>query len=227
MKKITLIIAFVAGIYSLQAQTVDKFTETMTKTLKDMDTVKTADGMMGFANKFERIALAEKTQWLPFYYSALCRTTASYMYNDATKYDAILDVAEKHLNVADSLSPTNSEILVVRSMILGGRIMVDPMSRGQVYGMQSMMMLQKAMTTDPTNPRSYYIMGQSLFFTPPQFGGGKESGCAMVQTAKDLYATFTPKSPIHPNWGEDQVDELLKQCPATETDTDTKTPENE
>lgn len=227
MKKITLLVALIVGLYGLEAQTVDKFTETMTKTLKDMDTVKTADGMMGFANKFERIALAEKTQWLPYYYSALCRTTASYMYNDATKFDAILDVAEKHLNIADSLSPTNSEILVVKSMILGGRIMVDPMSRGQLYGMQSMMMLQKAMATDPTNPRAYYIMGQSLFYTPPQFGGGQESGCAMTQTAKELYASFKPKSPIHPNWGEDQVDELLKQCPSTSTDTETKTPENE
>lgn len=227
MKKITLALALLAGMYSLQAQTVDKFTETMSKTLKDMDTVKTADGMMGFANKFERIALAEKTQWLPFYYSALCRTTASYMLNDAAKYDAILDVAEKHCNIADSLSPTNSEIFVLRSMILGGRIMVDPMSRGQVYGMQSMMMLQKAMTSDPTNPRAYYIMGQSLFYTPPQFGGGQEAGCNMVQTAKSLYASFTPKSPIHPDWGEDQVDELLKQCPPTQPDSGNETPEKE
>ncbi len=227
MKKLLSTLFIACSVLLTQAQTGDKFTETMTKTLADMDTVKTGDGMMGFANKFERIALAEKTQWLPFYYASLCRTTAAFMYNDATKFDAMMDVAEKHCKVADSLSPTNSEIMVLQSMILSGRIMVDPMSRGQMYGMQAMMYMQKAMTVDPTNPRAYFMMGQSLFFTPPQFGGGQESGCAMMQTAKDLYATHVPKSPIHPSWGEDQVDEMLLKCPKNDTENTPETPEKE
>ena len=211
MKNLLTVLFLVSIGFTSYAQS-PKFNDAMTKALAEMDTCKTGDQFMAMANKFERIALAEKNQWLPFYYASLARVTATFVYGDPSKNDAILDVAEKHAVTADSLMPNNSEIYVLRSMILGGRIMVDPMTRGQQYGMQSMMMMSKAMTLDPENPRSYYMMGQSLFYTPPQFGGGQDKGCAMLTTAKEKYATFKPASALHPNWGEDQVDETLKLC---------------
>lgn len=214
MKKILLVTLVALTSIGSQAQTA-KFHDGMKKALTLMDSAKTGDDFMNVANSFERIAMAEKNQWLPYYYSALARTTALFIYNDVTRNDAVLDVAEKHAMKADSLSPNNSEIFVLRSMILGGRIMVDPMSRGQMYGMQSMMLLQQAMTADPNNPRSYYIMGQSLFYTPPQFGGGKEPGCKMFETALQKYSIFVPQSDLHPNWGLDQVNQMLSQCSAT------------
>lgn len=189
-----------------------KFNDAMSKALKEMDTLKTADQFLSVSNKFERIALAEKNQWLPFYYAALARVTSQFIIEDHSKTDEVLDVAQKHANTADSLLPNNSEILVLKSMILGCRIMVDPMTRGQLYGMQSMMMLNQAMQVDPNNPRAYYIMGQSLFYTPPQFGGGKDAGCKMMHTSKEKYAIFKPATPLDPDWGEDQLDEVLKQC---------------
>jgi hypothetical protein len=74
---------------------VPKFNDAMTKALADLDTCKTGDAFVAMANKFDRIAMAEKNQWLPFYYSGLARATAIYVYNDASKIDAILDIAEK------------------------------------------------------------------------------------------------------------------------------------
>lgn len=204
-----LTISFIATSVFAQSP---KFNDAMAKTIAEMDTLNTGDQMMAVANKFERIAMAEKNQWLPYYYSALSRCSAVFVYNDVTKNDNILDVAEKHAKTADSLQPKNSEILVLRSMIMGGRIMVDPMTRGQQLGMQSMMLINEAMQIDPTNPRAYYIMGQSLFYTPPQFGGGKEAGCSMFTKSKQNFALFTPASAIHPNWGEVQVDMMLKLC---------------
>lgn len=218
MKNLFTLVGFICISTVAFAQS-PKFNDAMTKTLAELDTCKTGDQFMATANKFERIALAEKNQWLPFYYSALAKVTATFVYGDPSKNDVILDVAEKHALTADSLMPNNSEIYVLRSMIIGGRIMVDPMTRGQSMGMQSMMLMSKAMSLDPSNPRSYYMMGQSLFYTPPQFGGGADKGCAMFNTAKEKYTAFTPASPLHPNWGEEQVDEMLKQCtPAAATD---------
>ena len=196
-----------------------KFNDAMSKALKEMDTVKTAEQFLSVSNKFERIALAEKNQWLPFYYAALARVTSQFIIEDHSKTDEVLDVAQKHANTADSLSPNNSEIMVLKSMILGGRIMVDPMTRGQLYGMQSMMLINQAMQTDPNNPRAYFVMGQSLFYTPVQFGGGKDPGCKMMQTAKEKYAIFKPASPLHPNWGEEELDQQLKQCSAVDPNT--------
>lgn len=211
MKKIiTLFFICLAGM-SVFAQSA-KFNDAMSKALKEMDTLKTADQFLSLSNKFERIALAEKNQWLPFYYSALAKVTSQFITEDRTKTDEVLDVAQKHANTADSLSPNNAEIMILKSMILGSRIMVDPMTRGQMYGMQSMMLLSQAMQVDPNNPRAYYVMGQSLFYTPPQFGGGKEAGCKMMQTSKEKYGIFKPATPLDPDWGEDQLDEVLKQC---------------
>ena len=211
MKKLlsTLFIATIAVSGFAQSA---KYADAMTKALAEFDTISTGDQFMAVANKFERIAMAEKNQWQPYYYSGLARATAVFVYNDNAKTDAILDVAEAHAAKADSLSPSNSEIYVLKSMILGGRIMVDPMTRGQSYGMQSMMLINKAMSLDPNNPRAYFIMGQSLFYTPEQFGGGKTPGCSMMKTAKEKYATFKPAHQFDPNWGEEQVDEMLKQC---------------
>lgn len=192
-----------------------KFQDAMTKAKAGFDTIRTAGDMMELANRFERIALAEKNQWLPYYYSGLCRTMACFLYNDVMRIDGLMEVAEKHALQADSLSPSNSEVFTLRSMILGARIMVDPMTRGQLYGMQSMALLQQAMHLDPSNPRPYYLMGQSLFYTPPQFGGGQAAGCSLLQTAKVKFAGFTPASPLNPSWGEEMVDEALKQCAAS------------
>ncbi|MBC8047874.1 MAG: hypothetical protein H7Y00_13835, partial [Fimbriimonadaceae bacterium] len=164
-----------------------KFNDAMTKAITEMDSAKTAEQFLAVANKFERIALAEKNQWLPYYYSALSRTTATFISQNTSEIDAILDVAQKHINVADSLMPNNSEIVLMKGMILGGRIMVDPMSRGMQFGMQSSMLTSQAMTLDPNNPRSYLMMGQSLFYTPEQFGGGKEKGCVQLQIAKEKF----------------------------------------
>jgi len=208
------LLSFLTGVLivgTMHAQS-PKFHDAMVKTLAEFDTTQTADGLMTLANKFERIALAEKNQWLPYYYSGLARTFAVYIKNDAATTDEVLNVAEAHCTLADSLQPGNSEIFVLKSMIFGGRIMVDPMSRGQMYGMQSMAFMQQAMQLDPNNPRAYFIMGQSLFYTPPQYGGGKESACKVFGTSKEKFGVFSPASDIHPNWGEEQLDEIMKEC---------------
>lgn len=211
MKKITAILSLLTMATMLSAQS-PKFEDGMTKALAQMDTASNAASFLSAGNTFERIAKAEKNQWLPYYYSALCRVTGCYMTGDVAKYDAILDVAFEHISIADSLSPDNSEIYVVRSMINGARIAVDPMTRGQQYGMMTMMQLSKAMSLDPNNPRAFYVMGQSLMYTPEQYGGGKDKACPMLFSAKSKYASFVPAGPLYPNWGAEQLDEALKQC---------------
>jgi hypothetical protein len=189
-----------------------KFIDAMTKGLEALSNSGTAEEVLATSNRFERIAKAEKTEWLPYYYAAYSRALYSFFSDDKSKVDEILDVAQSMIDVADSLSPKNSEVILAKAMILSGRIMVDPMSRVMQYGMQSGMLMNEAMQIDPENPRSYFMMGQSLFYTPAEFGGGKEAGCAMLEKSREKYATFTPESEIHPNWGEEKLIELLQQC---------------
>ncbi|HPI37276.1 MAG TPA: hypothetical protein PK397_04950, partial [Ignavibacteriaceae bacterium] len=57
----------------------DKFNKAMKKNLDKIETLKTAAEFIDVANNFERIALAEKSEWLPYYYASYLYVIASYM----------------------------------------------------------------------------------------------------------------------------------------------------
>src|SRR3954471_5782902 len=67
------------------------------------------------ANNFERIADAEKTQWLPYYYAAYCNVMSAYTEKDKSKVDAIADKAEAMITKAEATNgKENSEIAVIK-----------------------------------------------------------------------------------------------------------------
>ena len=164
------------------------------------------------ANTFERIGTAEKTQWLPFYYAAYCQTNAGLLEKDKTKVDGIADKANDLLAKADSLSPNNSEISCVKSMIATAHMTVNPMQRYMQYGEEISAELADAIKQDPTNPRPNMIKGQNLKFTPEQFGGGCKTAKPELQMAADKFTAFKPASDIAPNWGKAWNDKLLADC---------------
>lgn len=48
------------------------YDKAMKETLGTMKNVQSAMDLLNTANKFERIATAEKDKWLPYYYQAYC-----------------------------------------------------------------------------------------------------------------------------------------------------------
>jgi hypothetical protein len=212
MKKLMLSAVILLLSTLLFAQS-EKFTAAMKKNLAAMDTsFKNPPDLITVSNNFERIATAEKTQWLPFYYAAYCQVIYSYIQQDKTKMDGYADKATELIKKADSLSPNNSEISCIKSMIASSHMMVDPAQRYMQYGSESSSNLESAMSQDPTNPRPYFLKGQGLRYTPEQFGGGCKTAKPVMQTALDKYAAFKPASELHPNWGKPQAEQLLKGC---------------
>jgi len=191
----------------------EKYTAAMKKNLSAIDSgfANPAD-LLKLANNFERIATTEKTQWLPYYYAAYCQVLNGLMEQDKGKADAIADKASVLIASADSLSPNNSEISCIKSMIASCHMLVDPMQRWQQYGAESTGNMEAAMKQDPSNPRPYFLKGQSLKYTPEQFGGGCATAKPELQTALDKYATFKAASDLNPSWGKQQVEMLLKEC---------------
>ena len=63
-----------------------------------------------------------------------------------------------------------------------------------------------------TNPRPYYLKGQSLRYTPEQFGGGCKPAMPLLQTAMEKYDRFKPASELHPAWGRKQAEATLAEC---------------
>lgn len=212
MKQI--IFFFALGAFTLQASAQsEKYTAAMKKNIAEMDAAfANPNNLLSLANNFERIATAEKNQWLPYYYAAFCQVNVGFMEKDHSKTDAIADKASELINIADSLANNNSEISCIKSMIASCHMMVNPMQRWQQYGEESSSNLDKAVEQDPTNPRPYFLKGQALKFTPEQFGGGCKTATVELKTALEKFASFSPASEIYPIWGKPVVEQLLKEC---------------
>lgn len=219
MKKTIFILTAVLLASFSFAQMQDKFLKAMEANIAILDTTKTADGYIDLANAFERIADAEKNQWLAYYYAAYCNagagtlvgTGGDMMAAKADKTDPYADKAEKLIGKADELMKNNSEIYIVKKMIATLRMLGDPMNRYMTYGPEAQAMLDEAKKLNPDNPRVYILEGQDKYYTPEQFGGSKEEAKTLFEKALKLFETFKPESSIHPNWGKGQLDYLLSQ----------------
>lgn len=212
MKKLFLLaaVSFLATASFAQSE---KYVASMKANIAAIDTsFKNPQNLLDLANKFERIAVAEKNQWLAYYYAAFCQVNYTYMEKDKTKVDAIADKATELIDKADALQPNNSEISCIKSMIASAHMMVNPMQRFQEYGPEAQSFLEAAMQQDATNPRPEYLKGQGLKYTPEQFGGGCATAKPVLQSALDKYGKFVPASDIHPNWGKQRTEAMIAEC---------------
>lgn len=208
MKKLLAILITTLSMLTGWSQS-EKYVKAMEKLVPSIDTLWDADGLKSLSNSFERIAEAEKDQWLPYYYAALARINAGYamsmneggMGGNAAATDPEADKAESLLNKADALSPENSEIYVAKKLLATLRLLGDPMSRYMTYGPAAAQALEKAKALDPSNPRVTLQEGMDKMNTPEQFGGSKVEGKKILEEAVKKFEAFTPKSSIHPNWG--------------------------
>ena len=68
------------------------------------------------------------------------------------------------------------------------------------------------MKQDLSNPRPYFLTGQTLKYTPEQFGGGCSTATPLLQAALDKFSAFKPVTILAPNWGMQRVMQLLLEC---------------
>lgn len=188
----------------------DKYEKEIKKNLEKIDECKTPNDFIKLANNFERIAVAEKDKWLPYYYSAFVYVLASYTDSVNSRKDIYLDKAFKFNGIADSLMPNNSEIYTLKGMISQARMQIDPMNRWQKYGADATANLTKAMQIDTLNPRPEYLIGVGTYYTPQQFGGGPQTAKPILEKSLAKYEKFIPESEIAPNWGRENLEEILK-----------------
>lgn len=191
----------------------EKFVKAMESKVSMLDSARTADTWKELANGFERIAEAEKTQWLPYYYAALCNVMAgnlslpmdgSFGDNSAIT-DPYAEKAEKLLAKAEEISKPNTETYCVQKMIASLRMMGNAMARYMTEGPRAEAALAKAKEADPSNPRVYILEAQDKYFTPEQFGGNKDEAKVLFEKAKSLLEVAKPENSIVPNWGRSQV----------------------
>lgn len=211
MKKILLAAVALTLTTAIFSQS-DKFKQAMAANLQKIDSARSPDEMLAVSAAFERIGDAEKNQWLPYYYAAFCQGLYAFQKNNPASNDTYADKAEQLISKAEALEKNNSEIACIRSMIASLRLLVDPQNRWQTYGPAAQQEIDAAKKLDPANPRPYFLQGQSLRYTPEQFGGGCATAKPVLEEAVKKYAAFKPASELHPTWGQNEVNRLLEGC---------------
>lgn len=190
-----------------------KYAEAMQKNLSKFDSAKSTEDYQALAATFERIGDAEKTEWLPYYYSTIALLTPGWTDAKIDK-DANAQKIKSLLDKADPLANDNSdkaELLAVRNMTATQQMLVDPQSRWMTYGQEGAGYLKQAKELDPENPRLAYLEGAGIFGTPEQFGGGKAKAKPVLEKAVALFKAEKPK-PMHPQWGQKIAEDMLAQC---------------
>ena len=206
MKKVLVIISLlVATVVNAQS----KFEDAMTKGLAQMKDAKTASDYTDVSSFFERVADAEKTQWVPYYYAGMSLYLSAWIDKSADK-DKIADKCKDFISKAQAIE-NNADLYCLVQQVAILQLMVDPMSRWQTYGAQAKAALADATKADPNNPRIYYLQGMTTFNTPEAYGGGKTLAKPMFQKSVDLFKTYVPK-PFYPNWGKEEAEKMLEQC---------------
>lgn len=213
MKRIILFVAVSLLGTIVWAQN-EKYQKAMEDLVARVDTTRSPEGLAELGNSFERIANAEKTQWLPYYYAALINISMAnfqFQTGQMDKIDALADKAEPLLNKADELQKDNSDIFCLKKMLNTARMMADPMNRYMTYGPAAAEALALAKKLNPENPRVYLLEGQDKYFTPEQFGGSKEEAKVLFEQALKKFESYKAESSIHPTWGIRQAQYFLSQ----------------
>jgi hypothetical protein len=219
MKKLIMLSIASVLVTASFGQPSDKFLSAMQPKVMMVDSNNSADGWKDLANSFERIADAEKTQWLPYYYASYCNIQAGYKSlpdmqsfgDNSSITDPFADKAETLLNKAELLSKDNAEIFIVRKMVHGLKMMGNPMARYMTESPMANEALEKAKSLNPSIPRIYLLEGQDKYFTPEQYGGSKEEAKILFQKALGLYDSYKPENSIAPTWGRPTTQYFLSQ----------------
>jgi len=212
MKKIILSVTILLVSLLSMAQKAE-FLQTMQETLAEFSKCKNVADIQALGNKFEMIANVEKSEWLPVYYHAHCYIIMSFMeQGDAAKKDSYLDVAEKSIAKLIEMAPQESEVYALQSFYYIGRLVVNPMERGQEFSGLSGQAVAKSLALDANNPRAKMIKLQSDIGGAPYMGLDPKSFCPQAKQLLSEWDNFKPKSSIYPVWGKDQVEGIVKGC---------------
>lgn len=190
----------------------NEYYQAMGQSLGDYANCKTGDDFRMLGNQFERISQVETAQWLPLYYHANCNIIAAFIEADPVKKDAILDVAEKSVSRMIELAPGEADVYALQAMFYTARLVVNPMERGQKYGVLSGQAVGQALAIDPTNPRARLISLQNEMGTAQFYGRDTKVFCDEARQLLEGWDNYKPKSPLHPNWGKDQAAGIVESC---------------
>jgi hypothetical protein len=203
MKTITTALVFFLAL-SLHSQT--SYKQAMQKGLELM-----ATDLKAASQQFERVAKAEKENWLPPYYAALCNINGSWGENSKNQTFLHMNKAQEFINDAELLSDNNPEIMVLQGMLNTCWIQYDSRTYGMKLSGATNAIYEKALQLAPDNPRvisnrARWLMGSARFF-----GKDITPYCGEVNRAIALFEKETAVG-FYPSWGKNGSLAVKKGC---------------
>jgi tetratricopeptide (TPR) repeat protein len=189
-----------------------KFVKAMEGNIAMIDSATTNETYQQAASAIEKLANTHPGEWLTYYYQSYCMVMVGIKQPTSAKKDEYYDKADRLIEKADSISPRNSEIYVMKGFISGLKISLDSISRGPQLGTKTSLYHTQAIEYDKENPRAYLMKGTGLMNTPSQYGGGKKAALPLLEMAVEKFKTFKPSSTIMPHWGQSYANRALEQC---------------
>ncbi len=191
----------------------EKYVQKMGETLSGFNACNSIESYQALANQFRTIANAETSEWLPLYYETQCYILMSFMENSgAMAKDAWLDQAESSLEKMLELAPQESEVYALKSFYHTGRLVVNPPQRAQTTAPLIDAAIGKSLGLNPRNPRAKYMRLSNDMGTARFFGSDLTPYCKDASELLEQWDSYKVKSAIHPSWGKDQVEEIVKGC---------------
>jgi len=161
---------------------------------------------------FERIAQAESERWLPSYYAANVLISSSFMTQDKSRKQALLEKAKAYIAEAHERSSENSEVHTLEGLLYTAYVAMDPQTYAMQYGQKIMDLHQKAITLDKNNPRAHanlieYEMGTARFF-----GQDLAPFCKRMQKVIPLFENQEKEMPFAPTYGLERAQRVAQSC---------------
>jgi hypothetical protein len=190
----------------------DTYAEAMNRRIQTLYSSHSIPTLQDAVNSLERIGLAEKTKWEPYYYAAFGYIMMADQERESHKKDAYLDQAAATIKKAAAIKVNDSEITALEGFVHMIRVTVDPASRGQQYSGLAIQTFGRAISLDPENPRALALLAQMRYGTAQFLGSSTLEACSTNEAALQKFAAFKSENPLAPRWGQSMVEGLRAKC---------------
>jgi tetratricopeptide (TPR) repeat protein len=174
--------------------------------IKDANSQWNQEEMLTARSFFENISDLDSRKWLLDYYIAYCDyrlMNYAFSKNDKKAVERFVDHGIEKLEEYMELKTGSSDAHALLSSFYGSKISLDP-QLGPRLGSLSNSAMTKALERGAENPRVHLIRGISYYYTPEQWGGGKDKALASLKESVRLYAQEKTE-PIMPDWGHSEA----------------------
>lgn len=188
------------------------YRQAMEESITSLNQASVAEQFLAVANRFERIAQAEKDQWLPWYYAAYATLNRAIQVKEVGEKDKLLDKAQQYLDEATTVEENESELVALQGYVHTIRVTVDPATRGQQLAPLATQTLSRAVQMNPDNPRALFLLGQMRYGTAQFFGANTTEACQLITQAVAKYESVVVKDALLPAWGHENARQMSEQC---------------